>query len=370
MTVTKKKNRGRKIYFIFLTIYTLALVIVAAFALKIVWNFAEEYEAAVPEHAIVEYVAQLNEKKWVDGIEDAIASMPHEMQTNSECKEIVKEMLSSGISYQRTASAPGTQGANYTLLCNGNKFGTVTLIEDQSMADKVKFGMLPWTVSEESFDFTGLYNTVEITVPETFTVEINGNELDEQYIVEKDIKLDVLEKYYETCPGIVTKVKYRFENAIGPLTPTVYDEEGNEFIVDENGDDSQFVAPCDEAIIGRLESFAYDFSDRYFNYITGISDPAYGYQRMQAIMKAGSDLDYRMNIAKDGLSWAHTQTLRIDSVTLNGATNLGDGFYVADVTTQTTTLEPGRGEVVGTQNMKIVVEDAANELRAIMLELY
>lgn len=370
MTVTKKKNKGRKIYFICLAIYTVLLIGAAIYGLNIVWDYAEEYETSRPGNAIEAYVAELREKRWVDGIEDAIDQMPHEFQTNAECAELVKEMLSNDITYTRKASAGGSESSSYTLLCNGNKFGEVTFVEDQSKAESSRFGMMPWIVSSESFDFSGLYQPVEITVPSTFTVELNGQELEEQYIIEKDIKLDALEDYYKTCPDLMTKVTYRVENAIGPLEFTVYDEDGNEYVIDETQGDSQFVKPCDDAILARLNDFAQVFSDRYFNYTTGISDPTYGYQRLCTVMKSGSDLDERMKMALDGLSWAHTSSLSIDSVVLNGGINLGDGFYVADFTTQTTTLQPGQGTVVGTHNIRVVVEDSANELRALTLELY
>ena len=367
MDNTRKKNRGRRAYFICLTIYTLALSVAAVFALSIVWNFAEEYEASRPGHAIEAYVKELSENQWVDSIADTLSAMPHEAQSNAECAELVREMLSKDITYTRKA---GAGAASYALLCNGSEFGRVTLVEDQDYADRVKFGMLPWKVDTEEFDFTGLYSTVEITVPSTFTVELNGYELEEQHIVEKDIKLDVLEDYYDTVPNLPTKVTYRFENAIGELTPTVYDENGEEFLVDAAKDDSQYIVPCSDAVLARLSDFAYEFSDRYFHYITGLTDPVYGYDRLSTVMKLGSDLDERMKRAMDGLSWAHTSSLRIDSVVLNGGINLGDGFYVADVSTQTTTFQPGQGEVVGTHNMKIVVEDSANELRAHSMELY
>lgn len=368
-TVHKKKNLGRKIYFIFLTIYVVLLSAAACYGLKIVWDYAEEYEAARPDYVISAYVDELRQNRWVDSMEDTVKAMSHEMQTNSECADVVKEMLANEITYSRTASdSAGT--ASYSLFCDGRKFGVITLVEDEDYADKVKYGMLPWKISEESFDFTGLYSHVEITVPSTFTVELNGNELGEEYIVEENIKMDVLEDYYESCPTLPTKVTYRFENVIGTLNPVVYDENGNEFVIDESRDDSQYIKACDDATMARLNDFAYEFSVRYFEFISGITDPGYGYARLSTVMKSGSDLDDRMKRALDGLSWAHTASLRIDSIELNGGSDLGDGYYLADVTTKTTTLQPGQGEVNGTHNLKIVIQDSANELRALMLELY
>lgn len=368
--MVKKKELGRRIYFIFLAIYIALLSAAACYGLKIVWDYAEEYEAARAEHTIKAYVDELRANKWLDSMRDVVDEMPHEMQSNSECTDVIKQMLSGEITYSRTANTGNSEASSYSLLCDGKKFGVVTLVEDESYADKVKFGMLPWKVSEESFDFTGLYSDIEITVPSTFTVELNGNELGEEYIVEKGIKMDVLEDYYKACPTLPTKVTYRFENVFGTLEPVVYDENGNEFVIDKSRDDSQYIKACDDETLGRLKDFAYEFSVRYFEYISGITDPGYGYARLSTVMKSGSDLDDRMKRALDGLSWAHTSSLRIDSIELNAGSDLGDGYYLADVTTVTTTLQPGQGEVNGTHNLKIVIQDSANELRALMLELY
>ena len=368
--MAKKKDLGRRIYYICLVVYIIALLAASVFGLGIVWGYAEEYELSRPENAIDAYVAELDRNNWMDSMRDVVKEMPHEMQTDAECIEFVKEMLSGEITYNRTATEQGYDGSSYALLCDGKKFGTVTIVEDQSYADKVKYGMLPWMVANESFDFTALYSNFEITVPSTFTVELNGNELGKEYIVEEGIKLDVFEDYYESCPNLPTKVTYRFDNVFGMVKPVVYDENGDEFIIDNSKGDMQYISYCDDAMSARLSDFAYTFSDRYFNYITGIVDPTYGYQRLQTIMKAGSDLDNRMSIALDGLSWAHTQSLTIESVVLNSAINMGDGFYLADISAQTLTFEPGKGEVRATQNFKLMVQDSANELRALMLELY
>ena len=368
--MAKKKDLGRKIYFICLIVYIVALVAASLFGVSIVWNYAEEYEFSRPEKVIDAYVTELNQNNWTDSMRDVVKAMPHEMQTDAECIEFVKEMLSGEITYSRTATEKGYDGTTYALLCDGKKFGTVTIVEDKSYADKMKYGMLPWMVANESFDFTALYSNFEITIPSTFTVELNGNELGEEYIVETGIKLDVFEDYYDSCPNLPTKVTYRFDNVFGMVKPVVYDERGDEFIIDESKGDMQYISYCNEAMMLRLKDFAYTFSDRYFNYITGLVDPTYGYQRLATIMKAGSDLDMRMNAALDGLSWAHTQSLVIESVVLNSGINMGDGYYLADVSAETVTLEPGKGEVRATQNFKLVIQDSANELRALMLELY
>ena len=97
----KKKNLGRRIYFIFLSIYTIALVIAALIGLSIVKDYATEYEATLPVHAIEAYVAEIRENKWLNSMRESVMEMRHEMQSDSECIATVKQKLSGEIKYSR-----------------------------------------------------------------------------------------------------------------------------------------------------------------------------------------------------------------------------------------------------------------------------
>jgi len=368
MAKNKKKKNGGKIYAICLAVYTLLLSCAAVVGLSFVWKYAEEYEASRPNNTMDAYVAELSKNFGGEAIEDTVKAMKHEVQSNSECVDIIKELLAGEISYVRKGSEGNT--VTYALRIDGSQFGLVTVAQDESKADDVRFGMLPWIIQKEEFDFTGLYSSVQITVPESYTVELNGHELGTEYIVEREIKYDVLEKYYEIHDALPTKVTYKFDNVFGTLEPVVFNEDGEEVIIDETKDDSQFMTECSDAQIKRIKEFATPFCQRYYEFTTGVYDPSYGYQRLMPYMKLGSDLDERMKLALDGLSWANTTSVRIDSVTVNGGTDLGDGYYIADISAQTTTIEPSRGEVVGVHNMKVLLTDSGSEIRAITLELY
>ena len=230
--------------------------------------------------------------------------------------------------------------------------------------------MLPWKLYKEEFDFTGLYSSVEAVVPRTFSVWLNGVELGDEYIIEDNIHYDVLKDYYDEFEGLPTKVRYRFDHCIGKLEPVIKDENGNDFVIDPNKDDSQFIKPCDESELARLSKFAAAFVDRYLTYTSGAVDPSYGYQRLVPYLKLGADLDTRMKEAMDGLSWAHTASVRVNSTVLNNATAIGDGFYICDITANATTFVPGKGEVEDTSNMRVIVVDTNDDIRAISLELY
>ena len=153
----------------------------------------------------------------------AISNMPHEVQSDEDCAQAVKELLSQGISYSRTASNGNTNTINYALRCGDRVIGKVTLAEDSSKADQVKYDMLPWVVQSAEFDFTGLYSSVEVTVPNSYTVKLNDVALGSEYIVVNDIHFKLLEDYYSSYPNLPVMVTYRYDHAVGQLEPVIYD---------------------------------------------------------------------------------------------------------------------------------------------------
>ena len=369
--MAKKKNRGGKIYAVCLSLYVVLLAALIIYGLSVVWAYAVEYENAVPDTVIDEYVADLSENLWDDSIAATIAEMPHEVQSNEECAEIVQDMLRNDIDYVRMAKKNSADPTlQYKLRCGGNDFGVVTLVEDESKLDSCRFGMLPWKVQKEEFDFTGLYSSVEVVVPAAFSVKLNDVKLGEEYIVERDIPYDVLENDYERYPNLPTKVKYKFDNVIGHLEPVIYDENDNETVIDTEKDDSQFLVMADEAEFAKLSDFVNEFIARYKEYISGQYSPDYGYQRLLPYIKKDSELDVSMKMAQDGIYWSnqHSPLLVINSITLNNAIYIGDGVYFLSVTNDTTVT---KGDKVDNriENMRIIVIDSGNEIRAVALDL-
>lgn len=375
----KKRLLGRVLYTLFLGLWAVLLSYAAYYALGKVWIYAEEYEASRPNHTMDAYVEELSRNLWDEGIADTVKAMPHEVQSDEEVAEHVRDMLSQGISYSRKGGG-GEGRAIYALRCSGNEFGTVTIAEVDDYEppfDMTRFpwkllpwSIRPWKVESEAFDFGGLYSSVEIVVPRTYPVYLNGVQLGAEYVVETGIPFDVLKNYYERYDGLPTKIRYRFDNIIGSIDPVILDENGEVFHIDSTKDDSQFIKPCSPEKLERLSQYTAGFVDRYLKYTSGVVDPTAGYQRLQPYLLAGADLDTRMHSAMDGLSWAHTSSINVESAQLNGALALGDNYYILDITTVATTYTKGKGEVENVTNMRIIVRERNDDIRAIFLELY
>ena len=376
---TKKRRIGRSVYILFLCAWGAALCCGAYYGLGRVWEYAEAFEASRPNHTMDEYVARLSEELWDDEIAETVKAMPHEVQSDEEVAACVREMLSQGVSYIRKGGG-GEGRAVYALRCRGSEFGVVTIREVEDYVSpfdltKLPWRLLPWSIrpwelESESFDFNGLYSSVEVVVPRSYTVLLNGVKLAPAYIVEENIPFDVLKSYYERYDGLPTKQRYRFDNVIGSVEIQVLDEDGEAFAFDPARDDSQFIRPCSDAVLARLAEYTAAFVDRYLKYTSGAIDPTSGYQRLAPYLLAGSDLDNRMRDAVDGLTWAHTETISVDSAQLNGALDLGEHYYICDISSIATTFETGKGEVESVSNMRVIVRERNDDVRAIALELY
>ena len=372
-----RKVRSKIIYWALLIIYTAALLAAAVFALKTVWEFAERYEESMPDAVIESYIATLNGDLWAQGLSETMAAMEHPFQTDEECREVVMEILNGDIYYVRGVSDEADLDA-YSLRCNGSSFGTVYLKKDETR--KASFEVLgkeldlpwdlrPWKVHKQEFDLSGLYTSVQVTIPSTYSVQVNGKTLGAEHVIEEGIHFDSLKDYYDVNPGLPTKCTYRADKIIGQIAPVILDESGSEYVIDVSRDDSQFLKSCTQEELMYLNDFCAKFTELYLRFSSGImgANSSGGYSSLTAYIIPGSDLDNRLKAALDGLSWAHTNAYRQDSYQLTGAIDLGGGYYVCDVVAETTSITQGSGEKHDVNNLKIVVFNNNGDLRALSL---
>lgn len=359
----EKKKKSVLGYFLALLIYVLVALAAIAFLMVWLWGFAEEYEDSRPTGTMNAYVQDLNENLWSDRIAQTITEMPHEFQSDEECAQVVREMLNQGISYARTASGGSADQVNYSLLCGSKVIGKVTLMEDSSKADQVRHGMLPWIVTAEEFDFSGLYSSVEVTVPDNYTVTLNGVELGEEYIVGEPIPFSLLEDYYGSYDQLPVMVTYRADHLFGQMEPVVHDSNGNVFQLDQTRGEEQFLNNCSGEEMERLTDFTERFAERYQYYMAAVGDdPATVYaDRLSGYILKGSDLEFRMKAAQDGLFYAHSNNMRVNETTLNSAVSFGGGVYLCDFSSDFTVW--GRnGEEDQENHMRMIVVDVRGDM--------
>ena len=383
MTARAKKRKsaaGTAIYVVLLVLWIIFLAAIGLYIIKQVWSYASVYDDTQPEPVIESYMDSLRENLWDDSIGATVAAMPHQVQSDAEVAELVKEMLHDELSYALDPVKTRSTSRTYNLLCGGNVFGTVTLEQDTSrnlvadvnLPDRVvgalaKIGvaiqpeLYPWKVGEETFDFSGLYSSVRVTVPESYRVSLNGVNLSEEYIVERDIQFDILENYYYRYDNLPTKVTYQFDHLMGHIDPVIYDENGNKIVIDENADDSQFLQPVDDETRAALERHVDGFCDAYLKLSASTGDPTTPYGELLNYIEAGSELDKTLKQVFLIGDWSHNAYYQYGGSTLISAYSIGGGCYVVDYSASATVNQP-IGTVDLTRTFRSIIDASGERL--------
>ena len=383
MTARAKKRKsaaGTAAYVVLLVLWIVFLAAIGLYIVKQVWSYASVYDDTQAEPVIEGYMASLRENLWDDSIGATVAAMPHQVQSDAEVAELVKEMLHDELDYALDPMKTRSNSQTYNLLCGGNVFGTVTLEQDTSrnlVADvnlpskvvgalaKIGVAIQPelysWKLGEETFDFSGLYSSIRVTVPESYRVSLNGVNLSEEYIVERDIHFDVLENYYYRYDNLPTKVTYQFDNLMGHIDPVIYDDMGNEVVIDEERDDSQFLQPVDEMTRAALETHINGFSDAYLKLSASTGDPNGPYAELLNYIEKDSELDKKLKQVFLIGDWSHNSYYQYGGSSLISAYSIGGNCYVVDYVASATVNQPV-GTVQVTRVLRSVVDASGDRI--------
>ena len=363
----KAKNRKSKIgaivYWSFLLVWVALLVFASTYIWKDAKRFGEYWEAAQIDPKLNAYMDRLSVEMWQDGensVMNTVSQMEHPYQTDEECLVVLRGMLQDELrSVPSTGlGLPGTK--TYDLLCGSCKLGQVTLIEQKFTPDEdwilngliEKYYLYPWEVDESSVQFSldnleGLYSSFEITVPENYTVILNGHTLTQENILERDIPYDVLADFYDEFDGLPTKVTYHADKIFGHVDYQLLDGNGNPTEIDPERDDSQFIPPVSAELVARFEDFTPRFAYRYLEFSAGTRDMWTLWVELEPYLLKGSDLHDRCYRMIDSyIGWQHNSDFVFDGATLNGVTSLGNDLYVLDISTDSSCHMPvGRVKV-------------------------
>ena len=327
--LTVKQKKSRKKYFIILFIYTFILFVLAFLGLKVVWNYALEYENSQVDNVLKNYMETINREKWNSSISEAADRLVNEFQDSEDAEAYVKNLLSEGdINYTVAVGAVTDGVLRYALVHNGVQIGTISFSENRDYDSK--FNMYPWVLSSESFDFEYLKTgTASVTIPEGYTARLNGVEIGEEYVTESGIHYDVLERFYADYPDLPTKRTFEVTGLLGNLSPVIYDKNGDEFTPDPTAGDMQYVDKCSDSEIFEFRDFMEGgFVEAYAKF-WGTKYVDSTYPTLLEYVQMGSALQQDMyTYTLDAATWVHTNSVVITSMSFSYAMSLGGGFYV------------------------------------------
>lgn len=348
-------------------LYVLAGLIAILSVMLLLWRYAESYELSQYDNSIRDYVAEMNAGELGEALTEAVSAMPHEVQSDEECLAYLRETLTGHVSYKLQAGTGELNERSYQLRCDSLPIGTVTLRQMGAAG----FGLMEWGIAEENFDLSGFYQSFSADVPEGYTVMLNGHVLDESFLEADRLPYALLEPYYADFPGAPCLQRYGCAHLLGPVESTVLDREGESVILSGDIPESTLMANCTEEQTEMLRAFTERFIGRYAVYSSSLNDPYVEYGNLRPYILPGSDFEYRMLEARDGLSWMKIiYYVKVDYSVMNWAVRIGDGVYLCDVTASVTTNKETGGFIATENNWRVVIHDINGDLRVSAMDTY
>ena len=356
----KKARKNRWLGFtIFMLLYTLVFLGASAYGLDFLWGDMDAYEKARPHHALDAYMARLDADYVCSRSGDLIAGIDHNIQSEEECRQVIRDALSGGITCAKKVSECTDTKLVYVLRSGGKVIGEM----EMTPQGETVHGYTPWAVAGDRFDMSFLTTgTVSATAPSDYPVYVNGKLLSEAYITQTGIQYPELADYYEkyTPPYMVS---YEAGPCLGQIAIQVKDPQGNDVVIDENTDLSPFYENCTEEELTDLMDFLNAYIDRYVIFTSTSSNRQANYKNLVAYMVPDSTLAKRMSKALDGLQYANPYPDKLVSVTVNRCVNLGTGHYLCDIT-YLADVHGRQGVVSTTNNVKVIVLQTQDGLKA------
>lgn len=360
----KKARWGLFIFIMFL--YASAFLGATVYGLKYLWNYLDSYENSRPKNTVSAYMDNLTDAHIIDmgiGVMDQIDS---NLQSEEECRAIIQEALSGGVTYAKKSKECTDTRQVYVLRSGGQVIGQFAI--ESGVADE--FGFTVWSLKEESFDFSFLIGeTVSTTVPSTYQVSVNGHVLGSEYITEDNIHFEDIEDYYEEY-DMPYKVSYEAGPFLGQLEMTVADPEGNPVTVDENTDWSSLYHNCTAEESVMLDGFTEAFVERYVAFTGSNKNTRYStHDKLMEYVVADSDLATRLQAAIAGLQFGQSQGDEVVSITTHHQMKLEEGKYLCDITYELDTTGK-QGVVRTTTSAKLIIIDTDDGLKLESMNIY
>ncbi len=344
----KKKKKKSWGFLIFMLLWCVLLLGATAYGLKHLWAYLEIYEVALPEYAIDGYMAELKKEDIYDKTDTLTALIDFNLETEESCRSFVLDSLEGDLVYSLRQKESTDTERVYAILCGKKTIGTVNL----SQQAEVAYGLKPWAVTGEDYDLAYLMGTetVSVTAPEGYTVKVNGVELDERYITQRDIHFESMEALYEDYE-VPSMVVYEAGPFLSGGELELFDRQGEP----AEEDLEAYLNNCTDEETQELDEFVAEFVEAYVAYAG--SNKNTRHKNLETALKyvvSGSDLESRMKAALEGLQYGQSKGDEVVSLTRNQCTNVGQDRYYVDITYEVDT-EGKNGTVRTTTNAQLIL---------------
>ena len=96
----KRKKSKWLGFFLGMVIYALIVLIAASFALKLLWDYADNYERSLPNRRMAAYVSTLDETHVKKISLDFVSSLDRSIQSESDAYAVIWRCFVGGVQYE------------------------------------------------------------------------------------------------------------------------------------------------------------------------------------------------------------------------------------------------------------------------------
>lgn len=355
-----KATRKTKGFPIALAVYAGIFLTLAVAGLACFWGFLTAYEASRPENTLNAYMESLTAQKVLAADEDLLDQVDPHTQSRQQATQAALQALSGEFRYIKDVKASVQGHYVYTLMCGNQVIGGFDMVQKKS----VGYGFFSWEIFERSTDLSFLLEApLVLTVPEEFSLVVNGNTLPEEKITQKSIPYEALKGCYESY-----ELPYLVQYTAGPFIgkPDIEIRDGScEAIATEDlADPNSFLKHCNNAQTQRLTTAADAFLRKYIDFTCNTGkDPAGNLAALSPYILSGSSLQKRMHQALDGLNWVPDRGATLVSLKINRCLDIGNGRLLCDMTYVVNTVRHN-GTPQSTTNCKVIFAESGGSLKA------
>ncbi len=270
--LSRKRKKGWLIFFVFMFVWSAALVAAIVYGLNYFYNFTIDYEKAYQDSRPVLSMGDILahfENADIDYIYENMAEKPqvNEFETEDDLKEYMGSLLAGKTISFNEASGYSEDTPNYTITADGYAVADIKL--RKSSTEEREYHFPVWEMTELNF-YTAPTESFSVEAPENYTILVNGIPLSSEYCVQSGIESEE-NKYVDPYGRIPDLADYYGEGFYKQPTVTAKDASGMEIaaVYDEAAGRYEVGFSSDSPEKEELEERAIKLAITFANFISG-----------------------------------------------------------------------------------------------------
>ena len=360
----KKKSKWLG-FFLGMVVYALIVLIAASVGLKMLWDYADDYEQTLPARKVAAYVSTLNETHVKKIAFDFVSSLDRNIQSESDSFAEVWKCFVGGVQYELVSTDSEKQTMTYEIRNSSHALGKVTIVR---FGDEKGEGA--WRVASEDYDFSFLLNTERFVVPEHWVVYCGARRLGVQYIVDPRVEYSFLSEFYGNSFPMPYLAEYEISNYIGDPKIRFFDADGVERARFTFTDGKDQMLRSSGSMLHEITKFTEDFVPRYVNCLSNVSRNAkMNYTLIRPYLVPDSEIDQRLKAAISGQVFAQSRGTETGEPRIHEVFNLENEYYIVDLSYSVLTYTD-KGSTTTDTDMYLVLYRDDEEFKAQMVVYY